>query len=66
MKQKSCIIYIRFKWHITESIDLIEPTPKNIVIDTEPKLGVSLVSHKKLVPTLELENLIITSKFSKN
>ena len=54
--QKSCIIYVQFKLQVIESTCLTKPTPKNTVSDTEPKVGIGLGSHKKLVPTPEPEN----------
>ena len=58
MSQKSYITYVQFKLHITKSIGLTEPIPKNIVNDIEPKFGIGLGSHKKLIPipTPEPEN----------
>ena len=41
------LIYVQFKRYITESIGLTKPTPNNIVTDSEPKLVIGLVSHKK-------------------
>ena len=55
--------YISFKQHITESIGLTKPTPKNIVTDTKPKLGLGLGSYKKFIPTPEPDNPI--QKFMK-
>ena len=52
---KICVIYVQFKWSISEIIALTEPSLFITITVTEPKLGISSGSLKKPVPTLKPE-----------